>query len=168
MKTSHRINVIQLGVFVAILTFPHLLFAAPFSEQHAFCTDRINPLYQLGLSTFEITKSYNACMKKADALIKEHEAATRELQKAIMDMNKKKGERMARDRAERCDVGYRKCIGVNKGRRNKSLCRCLHFKESGSWKQKKKNKRTCERSEQRVKGLKPHDDAPAYDTTGNC
>ena len=107
-------------------------------------------------------------MKNADALIKEHEENVRKLQKGISDMHKREGERLARRRAEYCDVGYRKCIGVNKGRLNKILCRCLHFKESGSWKQEKKTQRTCERYEQRVKGLKPHDDAPAYDTTGNC
>ena len=70
MKTSHHINIMLLGLFVAILTFPHLSFAIPFNEKHAFCTDQMN----INNTNYINTKIYNECMKTADEVIPQQEA----------------------------------------------------------------------------------------------
>lgn len=94
-KFTFFINLSHMTLFVFISFFivTGNAFAAPFSERHAFCTDRMN----LAFSNHENTKIYNACMENADALIKEHEEATRELQKAVTDMHAEEGKRMASD-----------------------------------------------------------------------
>jgi len=74
MKTSHRIKILPLGVLTAIaLTFSHLSLAAPFSEKHAFCSDRI----PTSNSNYLNQKIYNRCMKNADALIEQLEQEIR-------------------------------------------------------------------------------------------
>jgi hypothetical protein len=75
MKTLHRIKILPLGVFTAIaLTFPLLSLAAPWSEQNAFCSDKMSMSY----SNYSNQKIYNECMENADALIAEHEKFVRD------------------------------------------------------------------------------------------
>jgi hypothetical protein len=67
---------VPLGVFTAVvLTFPLLSLAAPWSEQHAFCVDRMS----ISLSYYSNQKIYNECMENADALIAKSEKSIRDL-----------------------------------------------------------------------------------------
>jgi len=77
MKTLHRIKTLPLGVFtVIVLTFPLLSLAAPWSEQNAFCLDRV--AYSGSYSNYSNQKIYNECMDNADALIAKSEKSSRD------------------------------------------------------------------------------------------
>ena len=157
------LSTIIMTIVLSTSYFSNPSFAVSFNEKHNFCAEAGQALNYTEQSQF------NACMENAAELIKQYGSVNnfvKSVQKEANEYLKKLQDEYVPPIRETCDVGYRKCIGANKGRRNNILCRCLHFKESGSWKQK--NQRTCEKFEQKVKGLKPHDDAPAYDRTGNC
>ncbi len=69
MKRSYSIIIILFGLFTTFLIFPHITFAIPFSEKHAFCTDRMN----INASNYVNQKVYNDCMENAEAYIKQSE-----------------------------------------------------------------------------------------------
>lgn len=95
MKTLHGIKILPLGVLTAIvLTFPPLSLAAPWSEQNAFCLDRVT---YLGYSYYSNQKIYNECMDNADALIAKSEKSSRDF---WISFEKGRIEQQKKDRAE--------------------------------------------------------------------
>jgi len=65
-------KIFPLGIFTAIIfLFPLLSLAAPWSERHAFCIDRV--VFSGSYSNYRDQKIYNECMENADARIAEFE-----------------------------------------------------------------------------------------------
>jgi hypothetical protein len=92
MKTLHRIKFFTLVIFAAIIfSFPLLSIAAPWSEQNAFCLDRVN--YSGSYSNYSNQKIYNECMDNANELIEEYEKSSRDFKiewdKSRIEQNRK-------------------------------------------------------------------------------
>ena len=82
--------------------------SAPFSERHAFCVDRTSYLYEV--SVYRVQKAYNSCMKRAEELIREHEAYLKQSQ--IESQNRMKREREAeRIRQQEVDAEFNDVFG---------------------------------------------------------
>jgi len=72
MNTFHRIKILLLSILTAILvSFPLLSIAASWSEQDAFCQDRL--MFSGSNSLYTNQKIYNECMDNADERIEQYE-----------------------------------------------------------------------------------------------
>jgi len=100
MKTSHKIKIFPLGMLTAItFILPLSSLAVPWSEQDAFCMDRV--IYSIyPSSNHSNQKIYNECMDNADALIKEYERNSKVLVDEWWQQREKNQIEWAKERAE--------------------------------------------------------------------
>jgi hypothetical protein len=104
MKILHRIKIFPLAVYTAItFFFPLLSIAAPWSEQDAFCLDRV--ILSGSYSNYSNQKTYNNCMDNADALIAAHKKSSqkfmREWEAGRIEQDRKwKEENLARKNSQ--------------------------------------------------------------------